>query len=140
MVARALDAPETLALQGIDARVIAMASLKPIGQRVIENAARDTGAIVVGEEHNLHGALGSGLAEVLVATHPVPMGQAAIRDCLSESGECVQLLEKCGLCPAWMCATARRKHGSQSTTRPSVSSTGTQLRRPSCRAWSSRKR
>lgn len=97
MVARALEAAEALASQGVAARVVAMPTLKPIDRALVERAARETGAIVTAEEHNIHGGLGSAVAEVLGATCPVPMAQVGIGDCFTESGEYSQLLDKYGL-------------------------------------------
>jgi transketolase len=97
MVARALDAAEVLADQSIDARVIAMPSLKPIDRDIIEQAARETGAIVTAEEHNIYGGLGSAVAEVLVETVPVPMFRVGIQDCFAESGEYFEIMDKYGL-------------------------------------------
>ena len=97
MVARALDAAEHLTGQGISARVVAMPSLKPIDRGLIEKAARETGAVVTAEEHNIYGGLGSAVAEVLGATCPVPMEQVGIADCFAESGEYFEIMDKYGL-------------------------------------------
>lgn len=97
MVARALEAAEVLASQGIAARVIDMPSLKPIDRVIIEKAARETGAIVTTEEHNIYGGLGSAVAEVVVETVPVPMVRVGIPDCFAESGDYFELLDKYGL-------------------------------------------
>lgn len=97
MVARALDAAEQLAGRGIAARVVAMPSLKPIDRAIIAKAARETGAIVTAEEHNIYGGLGSAVAEVLAATCPAPMEQVGIGDCFAESGEYFEIMEKYGL-------------------------------------------
>ena len=91
MVARALEAAEALASQGVAARVVAMPTLKPIDRALIERAARETGAIVTAEEHNIHGGLGSAVAEVL-GHLPVPAGGHWRH--FTESGEYSQLLDK----------------------------------------------
>lgn len=58
-------AVEKLAGRGIACRLISMPSVKPIDQEAILEAAK-TGAIVTVEEHNIHGGLGSAVAEVLM--------------------------------------------------------------------------
>jgi transketolase len=60
-------------------------------------AARETGAIVTAEEHNIYGGLGSAVAEVLVEEWPVPMERVGIQDVFAESGTYDGLLEKYGL-------------------------------------------
>ena len=97
MVARALAAADVLTGRGIEARVVAMPSLKPIDRSLIAKAARETGAIVTAEEHNIYGGLGSAVAEVVVETTPVPMARVGIQDCFAESGEYLELLDKYGL-------------------------------------------
>jgi len=97
MVARALDAAEALAKDGLNARVIAMPSIKPIDKELIIQAAIETGAIVTAEEHNIIGGLGSAVAEVLVENKPVPMERVGIQDCFSESAEFFELLDLYGM-------------------------------------------
>ena len=66
MVGRAVEAALTLKNEGVSCRVIAMPSLKPIDRSLVAKAARETGAVVTAEEHNIYGGLGSAVAEVLV--------------------------------------------------------------------------
>ena len=65
MVHEALEAAELLKADGISARVVNMASIKPIDKDLIVDSAKKTGAIVTAEEHNILGGLGSAVAEVL---------------------------------------------------------------------------
>src|SRR5437764_5218717 len=62
MVSAAMDAAERLAGQGIQARVLDMHTAKPCDDAAVLAAAKDTGRIVVAEEHLLHGGLGSAVA------------------------------------------------------------------------------
>ena len=62
---KAWEAVELLAKQGIRARLLSMHTVKPIDREAIVAAARDTGAIVTVEEHNICGGLGGAVAEVL---------------------------------------------------------------------------
>ena len=71
MVAPALDAAETLAGEGIKARVLDMHTVKPIDRdAALAAAAKETGAIVVAEEHLAHGGLGSVVAMTVAEIHP----------------------------------------------------------------------
>jgi transketolase len=97
MVSRALDAADQLATDGIECQVIAMPSLKPIDTDLIVEAARQTGAVVTAEEHNIYGGLGSAVAEVLVEHAPVPMKRVGIQDRFAESAQLFELLDKYGL-------------------------------------------
>ncbi len=97
MVAKALEAAGKLALQGIDCRVINMPTLKPLDEKTIIEAASETGAIIVAEEHLLHGGLGSRVAQVVVRERPVPMNFIGIKDTYAKSGKPEQLLQRYGL-------------------------------------------
>jgi len=97
MVKAALDAAETLARDGIDARVLNMATLRPLDEDAIARAARETGAIVTAEEHLVHCGMAALVAGVLGSTCPVPLGAVGMRDRYAESGRWDQLLQKYGL-------------------------------------------
>src|SRR5262245_46292600 len=97
MVAMALDAAETLAGQGIQARVLDMHTVKPCDDAAILAAAKETGRIVVAEEHLAHGGLGSAVAMSVMRQHPVPMRFVNLDDTFAESGTPEALLKKFGL-------------------------------------------
>ena len=97
MVPACNEAKEILAAEGISARVINMATIKPIDKEIIIKAAKETGAIVTAEEHNVIGGLGSAVAEVLVENAPVPMQRVGTQDVFGCSGTPYPLLEKYGL-------------------------------------------
>ncbi len=97
LVPAAMEAKKILAEQGISARVINMASIKPIDREIIVKAAKETGAIVTAEEHNIIGGLGSAVAEVLCETVPVPMLRVGTEDVFGKSGKPNVLLEMYGL-------------------------------------------
>ena len=97
MVPTALDAAEMLKNEGISARVINMATIKPIDAEIIIKAAKETGAIVTAEEHNIIGGLGSAVAEVLCENCPVPMKRVGTRDVFGQSGKPAELFELYGL-------------------------------------------
>jgi transketolase len=97
MVAAALEAAEQLAGQGVQARVVDMHTVKPCDDAAVLAAARDTGRIVVAEEHLLHGGLGSVVAMSVARQHPVPMRFVGLHDTFAESGKPEELLAKYGL-------------------------------------------
>lgn len=97
MVSMALEAKKLLSEDGINARVINIHTIKPIDKDIIIAAARETGAIVTAEEHNIIGGLGSAVAEVIVETQPVPMERVGVKDTFGESGNSDDLLVKYGL-------------------------------------------
>ena len=107
MVAAALDAAAMLAEEGIEPRVIDMHTIRPMDTKAIAAAARETGAIVAAEEHLLHGGMGTNVARIVAATHPVPMRFVGLADTYTESGEPYALLEKYGLMPQDIVVAAR---------------------------------
>jgi transketolase len=97
MVARALAAAELLAADGIRARVLNMATVRPLDRDAIIAAARETGAIVTAEEHTVFGGLGGAVAEVVVQTVPVPMRILGVPGVFAPTGGAEWLLEHFGL-------------------------------------------
>ena len=97
MVAAAAEAAETLAAEGIDARVIDIHTIKPIDEEAIVKAAKETGAIVTAEEHSVIGGLGSAVAEVVVKKAPVKMAMVGQQDTFGESGKPDELRKKYGM-------------------------------------------
>lgn len=97
MVPEALAAAEELKNENLSVRVINMASIKPIDKEIIVKAARETGAIVSAEEHNIIGGLGSAVAEVLCENFPVPMKRVGTQDKFGQSGKPHELFELYGL-------------------------------------------
>jgi len=97
MVYEALVAAEALAARGVQARVINMHTIKPLDFGAIEEAARDCGAIVTAEEHQVHGGLGGAVAEAVVRLHPVPMELVAVHDRFGRSGKQDELMTEFGI-------------------------------------------
>jgi transketolase len=96
-VAESIKAAEILGGQGINARILNMFTIKPLDRESIEKAARETGAIVTAENHNIMNGLGSAVAEVLAETYPVPMERIGVRDHFGEVGSVDYLRDKFGL-------------------------------------------
>jgi transketolase len=94
MVAAALDAAAALAKEGIEARVLDMHTIRPMDIYAIAAAARETGAIVTAEEHLLQGGMGSNIARVVAANHPVPMRFVGLADVYTDSADPQDLLVK----------------------------------------------
>src|SRR5204863_6889604 len=108
MVYEALRARETLARSGIMARVVDLHTVKPIDAELITRCARETGAIVTAEEHQVNGGLGGAVAEVVVRQHPVPMEMVAVMDRFGQSGKPAELMDAFGLRARDIVAAAER--------------------------------
>jgi len=111
LVYEALVAAETLSSEGIDVRVINCHTIKPIDEAAVVSAAKETGAIVTAEEHQMYGGLGSAVSEVVSKNHPVPMEYVAMMDRFGESGEPNELMQKFGLSSSGIISAVRRVLG-----------------------------
>jgi transketolase len=107
-VFEALEAAERLADEGISASVIDMHTVKPLDTELILEEAKKTGHILVAEEHQIWGGLGSAIATFLAKKHPCKMGFVAIQDTFAESGKADELLEKYGLTHPHMIKAAKK--------------------------------
>ncbi len=92
----ALEAVKLLGDEGISARLVNMASIKPIDSEAIISAAKDTGCILTVEEHNVVGGLGSAVAEVVCENAPCPVVRHGVYDTFGKSGKAVDLLVEFG--------------------------------------------
>jgi transketolase len=108
LVAQAILASETLASEGISARVIDMHTVKPLDREAIRRASAETGAMVVAEEHLVDGGLGVRVAQVVAETAPCPMEFVGIHDTYAESGQPDELLAKYGLVARDVAAAVRK--------------------------------
>lgn len=97
LVSKCLEAAEELAKHGIDARVINLHTIKPLDEKTVVKAARETGGVVTAEEHSVMMGMGSAVAMCLVENFHVPMKRVGIPDVFGESGACNELMEKYGL-------------------------------------------
>jgi transketolase len=97
MVAAGVVVHEKLKQEGVSVRVVDMATVKPLDDAEVAAAARDTGAIVVAEEHLIHGGLGARVAQSVVQQHPVPLEFVGLDDKYAESGDPEALMRKYGL-------------------------------------------
>ena len=94
MVARAIEAAELLKEDGISARVVNIHTWKPIDKDAIIKCAKETGAIVTCENHNVCNGLGSAVAEVVCQNSPVPMRLVGVKDEFGQVGKNAYLSEQ----------------------------------------------
>jgi transketolase len=104
---RMLKAADILARDGIAARVLNMATVRPIDVEAIVAAVRDTGAILTAEEHTVFGGLGSAIAEVVVAEAPAPMKILGVPGIFAPTGSAEFLLDEFGMAPAAVAEAAK---------------------------------
>jgi transketolase len=107
MVAESLRAAVALDAEGISARVLDLHTVKPLDVDALARAARETGAMVVSEEHLVDCGLGVRVAQALAANAPVPMEFLGV-DRYAESGTPAGIPVKYGLTPANIVALAKK--------------------------------
>ena len=96
-VSQALEAAETLAAEGVSARVINIHTVKPLDEELIIKAAKETKMLFTVEEHSIIGGLGSAVCECLAENHPTKVVRIGMRDRFGESGPAAELIHKYGL-------------------------------------------
>jgi transketolase len=99
MVAKALEAAETLSKDNIEATVVNIASIKPLDTELIVSLAKNIGKVITAEEHSIIGGLGSAVAEVLSEEYPAKLKRIGIKDVFGQSGTPDLLLKHYGLTP-----------------------------------------
>ena len=97
MVKEAMEAYDLLKAEGISARIINIATIKPLDKEIVLKAAKETGAIVTAEEHSVIGGLGSAVSEVISEEYPVPVVKLGVYDRFGYSGPAPKLLDEFGL-------------------------------------------
>ena len=95
--ARAFEAAEALAADGIDVHLVHVPTVKPLDVETVVTAAKKTGLVVTTEEHTVIGGLGGAIAEALAVNAPTPMVIHGIQDVFGESGPDGPLLDKYGI-------------------------------------------
>ena len=108
MVNEARKAAETLAAEGIHARVINIHTIKPLDEDIILKAARECGKIVTAEEHNVIGGLGSAVANCLAKNRPAVQEFVGVQDEFGQVGPQSFLMDEYGLRAANIVAAVRR--------------------------------
>ena len=108
LVHNALLAAEELGKKGIKVRVINNHTIKPLDEKTILKAAKDAGALVTVEEHQINGGMGSAVAEIITRNYPVPIEFVGVRNRFGESGEPNELIEHFGMSPKHIIEAVRR--------------------------------
>ena len=83
--------------KGIAVKVMNLATIKPLDREAIIKLAQETKCIVTVEEHQVHGGMGSAVAECLVESYPVPMEFVGVQDLFGQSGTPAELLVHYGM-------------------------------------------
>jgi transketolase len=103
----ALEAARRLAAEGIQAEVVNVATIKPLDEETILRSASRTGHLVTVEDHNIHGGLGSAVAELLSEVMPTPMKRIGVTT-FGESGDAKGLYARHGLDPDGIAGSVRK--------------------------------
>ncbi len=111
LVFEALQAADLLEKEGIKAGVVDLHTVKPLDQELLLREAKKTNHVVVAEEHQIWGGLGSAVATFLAAHHPCRMEFVAIQDTYAESGTAEGLFEKYGLTASHIVRAAKKALG-----------------------------
>ncbi len=107
----ALRAAQELAKEGIESVVLNIHTIKPIDAEKVSALAKECGAVVSIEEHQIAGGLGSAIAEVLMKTNPVPMEFIGVQDKFGQSGKPLELIEEYGMGVSHIVAAAKKVVG-----------------------------
>lgn len=108
MVSEGLKAADELRARGYSARVIHVPTVKPLDERVLLDAARETRGLVTVEEHSILGGLGEAIAGLLAENHPAPVRRVGVMDVFGQSGRAPELLDLYGLRASNVVAQALR--------------------------------
>ncbi len=106
MVAPALEAAQRLAQQNISARVINIATIKPLDEELVLKAARECGCILTVEEHSIIGGLGEAVCSLTAQHHPARVQRLGVKDVFGHSGPAAELLKEFGLTAEGICDEA----------------------------------
>ena len=107
MVNEALEAARALKADGISARVINMATIKPLDDQLVLKAARECGRVITCEEHSVIGGLGEAVCALLSEQLPTPVRRIGVNDEFGHSGPAAALLKQFGLCAEHIAEVAR---------------------------------
>ncbi len=107
----AILAGEELEKQGIHARIINMATIKPLDEALVLSAAKECGKLITCEEHSVIGGLGEAVCAVVAEKCPVPVRRIGVNDEFGHSGPAADLLKQFGLSCENIVATAKELCG-----------------------------
>ena len=97
LVYEAIQAGEMLAEAGINAMIINMATIKPLDEELVIEAAKKCGKVITCEEHSVIGGLGEAVSSVLAEKCPTIVRRIGVNDEFGHSGPAVALLKQFGL-------------------------------------------
>lgn len=97
LVHKALMVAKEFEDKGRGVIVLNLATVKPLDEHAVIMAATEAGAVVTVEEHQVHGGMGSAVAECLAAHHPVPIEFIGVQDLFGQSGKPDELIELYGM-------------------------------------------
>jgi transketolase len=96
LVHNALLAARELEKEGMSAVVVNVHTIKPLDEKIIE-IAKEAGAVVTVEEHQVNGGLGSAIAELLAKNAPLPIEFIGVQNVFGQSGTPLELIEHYGM-------------------------------------------
>ena len=97
LVYEAIQAGEMLSAKGINAMIINMATVKPLDEELVIEAAKKCGKVITCEEHSIIGGLGEAVCSLLSEKLPTPVKRIGVNDEFGHSGPAVALLKQFGL-------------------------------------------
>ena len=97
LVYKAMVAAAELEEMGIHAMVINMATIKPLDEELVLEAAEKCGRIITCEEHSIVGGLGEAVCSCLSEKKPTPVRRIGVNDVFGYSGPANDLLKEFGL-------------------------------------------
>lgn len=97
LVHKALLAARQLESEGVAVKVLNLSTIKPLDEDSVLKLAKEAGAIVTVEEHQIQGGMGSAVSEYLVKNYPVPIEFIGVDDRFGQSGTPAELIEYYGM-------------------------------------------
>lgn len=111
LVQRCLEAAEQLLEREVRARVVEVHTLRPLDVPGIVDALQGVGGAITVEDHNVNGALGSAVAEVMAEHGLGRLVRLGLQDVFPESGEAFALLDRYGMGVGDIVTAARKVAG-----------------------------
>lgn len=111
MVPEAIEAAKLLDEEGISVLLINMATIKPLDEALVLEAAKKCGKVITVEEHSVIGGLGEAVSSLLSENCPTPLKRIGVNDEFGHSGPAGALLKAFGLCSENIAAQARKMLG-----------------------------
>lgn len=97
LVHKAILVAQAFEKEEIAVKVLNLATIKPLDEKAIIAAAKEAGAVVTVEEHQIRGGMGSAVAECLAKNHAVPIEFVGVDDEFGQSGTPAELIEHYGM-------------------------------------------